>query len=110
MKAQVATTETAATETSKLVEAPVTIVTGASRGIGKAVALALGAAGAKVGKLALELSSLSRILKYIKYSTQVLVDSPLLHAGCLLLAWVGCSSKVFVLVTSFLCVSLFGSC
>ncbi|KAG6558160.1 hypothetical protein Mapa_000341 [Marchantia paleacea] len=48
VKAQVATTETAATETSKLVEAPVTIVTGASRGIGKAVALALGAAGAKV--------------------------------------------------------------
>lgn len=35
-------------ESPKLVEAPVSIVTGASRGIGKAIALALGGAGGKV--------------------------------------------------------------
>ena len=41
--------EEAALETVKLVEPPVAVVTGASRGIGKAVALALGGAGCKVG-------------------------------------------------------------
>jgi len=38
----------AVAESPKLVEAPVSIVTGASRGIGKAIALALGGAGGKV--------------------------------------------------------------
>lgn len=51
-KAQVATTEAAVSESPKLVDAPVSIVTGASRGIGKAIALALGGAGGKVCRLA----------------------------------------------------------
>lgn len=49
LRAQVAaTTEAPETAGAKLVEAPVSIVTGASRGIGKAIALALGGAGGKV--------------------------------------------------------------
>uniref|UniRef100_A0A7N0VJ59 3-oxoacyl-[acyl-carrier-protein] reductase n=1 Tax=Kalanchoe fedtschenkoi TaxID=63787 RepID=A0A7N0VJ59_KALFE len=44
----VAATEQAITDTKPAVEAPVVIVTGASRGIGKAVALALGKSGCKV--------------------------------------------------------------
>lgn len=43
-----ATTEPAVSEPIKLVDAPVSIVTGSSRGIGKAIALALGGAGGKV--------------------------------------------------------------
>ncbi|KAL0421521.1 UNVERIFIED_CONTAM: 3-oxoacyl-[acyl-carrier-protein] reductase, chloroplastic [Sesamum latifolium] len=48
IKAQVATIEQVSTEAAQKVEAPVIVVTGASRGIGKAVALALGRAGCKV--------------------------------------------------------------
>ncbi|XP_076936051.1 3-oxoacyl-[acyl-carrier-protein] reductase 4-like [Bidens hawaiensis] len=48
IKAQVATTQQANVETTESVEAPVVIVTGASRGIGKAIAIAFGKAGCKV--------------------------------------------------------------
>ncbi|KAI3452619.1 hypothetical protein Pfo_009283 [Paulownia fortunei] len=48
IKAQVATIEHVSNEAAQKVEAPVVVVTGASRGIGKAVALALGKSGCKV--------------------------------------------------------------
>lgn len=48
VRAQVAATEQAGVEAAAKVEAPIVIVTGASRGIGKAIALALGKAGCKV--------------------------------------------------------------
>eukprot|EP01018_Ginkgo_biloba_P013691 Gb_30765 [translate_table: standard] len=48
VRAEVASIEQATVETPRMVEAPVAVVTGASRGIGKAIALALGRAGCKV--------------------------------------------------------------
>jgi len=48
VKAQVTSIEQATAETPKKVESPVAVVTGASRGIGKAIALSLGRAGCKV--------------------------------------------------------------
>lgn len=43
-----ATTEQAGVEAAAKIETPIVIVTGASRGIGKAIALSLGKAGCKV--------------------------------------------------------------
>ncbi|KAL3728619.1 hypothetical protein ACJRO7_033236 [Eucalyptus globulus] len=48
VRAQVATVEKVSKKVAQNVESPVVIVTGASRGIGKAVALTLGKAGCKV--------------------------------------------------------------
>ncbi|XP_056162810.1 3-oxoacyl-[acyl-carrier-protein] reductase, chloroplastic-like [Syzygium oleosum] len=52
VRAQVATVEKVSTEGVQSVESPVVIVTGASRGIGKAMALSLDKAGCKVNAIA----------------------------------------------------------
>ncbi|MCO5610361.1 hypothetical protein L7F22_064597 [Adiantum nelumboides] len=51
VRSMIATTDIATVETPKIIEAPIAVVTGASRGIGKAVALALGGAGCKIFRL-----------------------------------------------------------
>lgn len=57
IRAQVANAEAASAEATHKVEAPVGVVTGASRGIAKAIALFLGKAGCKVSEVPLFQSS-----------------------------------------------------
>jgi uncharacterized NAD-dependent epimerase/dehydratase family protein len=57
VRAKVAAVEKSSVDVARNVEAPVVVVTGASRGIGKAIALTLGKAGCKVSHpLSLSLS------------------------------------------------------
>jgi 3-oxoacyl-[acyl-carrier protein] reductase len=70
LRAQVATTEVSqnSVEDKKVVNTPVSIITGASRGIGKAVALALGGAGGRV------LVNYARSAKEADHVAQQIVD------------------------------------
>jgi len=51
VRCQAASPEKLRTEETRILEAPVVIITGASRGIGKAIALTLGRAGCKVSTI-----------------------------------------------------------
>lgn len=63
VRTHVAAVEQATVEEAQKAQAPVVIITGASRGIGKAIALAMGKAGCKVIRLTFDFSySLSSIL------------------------------------------------
>ncbi|KAL1550428.1 3-oxoacyl-[acyl-carrier-protein] reductase, chloroplastic [Salvia divinorum] len=69
VKTQVATIKQAATETPQNIEAHVVVITGASRGIGKAVALALGKSGCKIlVNYARSLSDAEEVCKEIEAS------------------------------------------
>jgi 5,10-methylene-tetrahydrofolate dehydrogenase/methenyl tetrahydrofolate cyclohydrolase len=56
VRAEVAAVEKSSVDIARNVEAPVVVVTGASRGIGKAIALTLGKAGCKVSHLSRSLT------------------------------------------------------
>jgi hypothetical protein len=66
-----AATEPLVSEPVKLVDAPVSIVTGSSRGIGKAIALALGGAGGKVlVNYARSAKEAEEVAQQVRYSVQ----------------------------------------
>ena len=61
VRTQVAAVEPVSIEEAQKVETPVAVVTGASRGIGKAIALAFGKAGCKVRRFISHFDSLTII-------------------------------------------------
>ena len=65
VRTHVAVVEQAVVQDATELEGPVVVVTGASRGIGKAVALALGKAGCKVSYLSV--LNIHSILKQVLY-------------------------------------------
>ena len=74
VKAQVAAVEESSVGVERNVESPVVIVTGASRGIGKAIALSLGKASCKVS-LSLSLSlSLFEKPQLLKQSSSLILN------------------------------------
>lgn len=80
VRAQVATVEQASTGAAPKVEGPVVVVTGASRGIGKAIALSLGKAGCKVGQSVLD--SPQSIVQNSSFLVLLIMDELMLpHAG-----------------------------
>lgn len=74
VRAQIYTREETITAKTRDSEVPVVIVTGASRGIGRATALALGKAGCKVGDLSLVRVSLVYLsIVFVRDGNYVLV-------------------------------------
>lgn len=73
IRPQVVAVEQSSAEVAKNVEAPVVIVTGASRGIGKAIALAMGKAGCKVNDCIFLFSSPTAIIMIIYRHTFLIV-------------------------------------
>jgi len=85
---------------SKILAGKTAVVTGASRGIGKAIALALGAAGAKVAGTATSASGASSITGYLQaYDSAELSDS---YADKLLKDYMSIESDVLKVRQRFL--------